>query len=154
PSPARRLEAARRLDESLFDIHRFTVVSTDYIKADARRADFLRACPDLVIVDEAHTCAAPTEHRGARHQRHALLEGLAAKPERHVILVTATPHSGNEDAFRSLLGLLEPEFAALPTDLSGAQNERHRRRLAAHLVQRRRADIEHYLDAETPFPSR
>jgi len=154
PSTARRLEAVRRLDESLFDIYPFTIVSTDYIKAEARRADFLRACPDLVIVDEAHTCAAPAEHRGARHQRHALLKGLAAKPGRHLILVTATPHSGKEDAFRSLLALLEPEFASFPTELSGPQNERHRRQLAGHLVQRRRADIERYLDAETPFPTR
>ncbi len=154
PSTARRLEAPCRLDESLFDIHRFVVVSTDYIKSDRRRDDFLRACPELVIVDEAHTCAAPINQRGARHQRHSLLKGLAADADRHLILVTATPHSGNEEAFRSLLALLDPEFATFPTDLSGAQNERHRTRLAAQFVQRRRADIEHYLDADTPFPER
>ena len=109
-----RLEAPCRLDESLFDIHPFVVVSTDYIKSDRRRDDFLRACPELVIVDEAHTCAAPIDQRGARHQRHSLLKGLAADADRHLILVTATPHSGNEEAFRSLLALLDPEFAALP----------------------------------------
>ena len=32
--------------------------------------------------------------------------------------------------------------------------EADRRRLAAHFVQRRRADIRHYLDADTPFPER
>ena len=154
PSTARRLEAGCRLDESLFDIHPFVIVSTDYIKSDRRREDFLRACPEMVIVDEAHTCAAPTEHRGTRHQRHILLQGLAAKSDRHLILVTATPHSGNEDAFRSLLSILDPAFAGLPADLAGPQNEPHRRRLAAHLVQRRRADIEHYLQTDTPFPSR
>jgi superfamily II DNA or RNA helicase len=154
PSTARRLEAPCRLDESLFDIHPFVVVSTDYIKSDRRRDDFLRACPELVIVDEAHTCAAPIDQRGARHQRHSLLKGLAADSDRHLILVTATPHSGNEEAFRSLLALLDPEFAMFPMDLSGAQNEPHRKRLAAQFVQRRRADIEHYLDADTPFPDR
>ena len=30
------------------------IVSTDFIKAERRRDDFLRACPELVIVDEAH----------------------------------------------------------------------------------------------------
>ena len=44
-------------------------------------------------------------------------------PERHVILVTATPHSGNEAAFRSLLGMLHADFANLPEDLAG-QRER------------------------------
>ena len=29
----------------------------DFIKSDRRREEFLRACPELVIVDEAHTCA-------------------------------------------------------------------------------------------------
>src|SRR5262249_33505360 len=85
---------------------------------------------------------------------HELLERLAADEHRHLILVTATPHSGKEDAFRSLLVLLDAGFADLPDDLSGAQNEAIRRRLARHLGQRRRADIRHYLDDETPFPDR
>ena len=45
-------------------------------------------------------------------------------------------------------------FANLPDDLSGKGNEQHRRQLAGHLVQRRRADIRSYLDADTPFPDR
>ena len=79
---------------------------------------------------------------------------LATHPERHIILVTATPHSGNEAAFRSLLGMLHADFANLPEDLWGRENEPHRRRLAAHFVQRRRADIRRYLDIDTVFPER
>src|SRR5262249_28178541 len=71
-----------------------------------------------------------------------------------LVLVTATPHSGNEAAFRSLLSLLKPEFVALPEDLTGAQHEQERRKLAAHFVQRRRGDIRTYLQADTPFPER
>jgi superfamily II DNA or RNA helicase len=153
PGTARRLEARCSVNQSLFDVYPYVIVSTDYIKSDRRREDFLRACPDLVIVDEAHTCAAAAE-RGPRHQRHHLLKGLAAKDTRHLILVTATPHSGKEDAFRSLLELLDASFVDLPSDLAGPANEAHRRKVAAHLVQRRRADIEHYLDADTPFPKR
>lgn len=130
------------------------IVSTDFIKSDRRRNEFLRTCPELVVVDEAHTCAYASEGRGGRHQRHQLVSGLAADENRHLVLVTATPHSGNEAAFRSLLTLLHPEFAHLPDDLAGRENEHHRRRLAAHFVQRRQGDIRHYLDAETPFPQR
>jgi hypothetical protein len=99
-------------------------------------------------------CAHDTEARTSKHQRHQLLSGLAANPDRHLILVTATPHSGNEGAFRSLLRLLNPGFADLPEDLTGKENEHHRRALAAHLIQRRRGDIKHYLDSDTPFPER
>jgi hypothetical protein len=70
------------------------------------------------------------------------------------VLVTATPHSGNEGAFRSLLTLLTPDFKNLPDDLSGPDKAIHRRRLAAHLVQRRRADLRHFLQRDTPFPER
>ena len=68
------------------------------------------------------------------------------------MLVTATPHSGNEEAFRSLLSLLDAEFANLPPDLERKEREGIRRKLARHLVQRRRADIRHYLDADTRLP--
>lgn len=154
PSTATRLERNTRLGESIFDIYPYVVVSTDYIKGDRRRDEFLRTCPELVIVDEAHTCAYAGEGRGGRHQRHQLVSGLAGDKTRHLILVTATPHSGNELAFRSLLALLDPDFADLPEDLTGSQNESHRRRLAAHFVQRRRPDIKAYLDTITPFPER
>ncbi|MDA2923115.1 DEAD/DEAH box helicase [Acidobacteria bacterium AH-259-L09] len=155
PSTARRLEQRRhRIDQSVFDVFPYLIVSTDYIKADRRRDEFLRSCPEMVIIDEAHTFAFAGTNRGSRHQRHQLLKGLAAREDRHLMLVTATPHSGKEDAFRSLLSFLRVDFANLPPDLTGPENERHRRRLAQHLVQRRRGDIVHFLNTDTPFPER
>jgi len=153
-STASRLERDCLLGQSLFDLHPFVVVSTDFIKSDRRRDEFLRTCPNLVVVDEAHTCAYGAIGRGGRHQRYELVKKLAAKPDRHLVLVTATPHSGDEEAFRSLLTFLDQDFANLPSELSGPENERHRRALAAHFAQRRRADIRHYLDTDTPFPER
>ncbi|MCX8005978.1 MAG: SNF2-related protein, partial [Burkholderiaceae bacterium] len=154
PGTAARLERRCALGQSLFEVYDHVIVSLDFIKSERRRAEFLRTCPELVIVDEAHTCAASIERRGSQHQRHALVSELAADRQRHLILVTATPHSGDEAAFRSLLALLDPAFAELPDDLSGPQHEPQRRRLAAHFVQRRRGDIRHYMQAETPFPRR
>lgn len=153
-STARRLERNLRADQSIFDAHPFVVVSTDFIKSERRRHEFLRTCPEFVIVDEAHTCAAAVEGRGTSHQRFLLLSELLKDKDRHLVLVTATPHSGNEGAFRSLLSLIDPAFADLPEDLSGPEKTFHRRRLAAHLVQRRRADLRHFLQRNTPFPER
>jgi superfamily II DNA or RNA helicase len=153
-STASKLERNCRLGQSLFERYPFVIVSTDFIKSDRRRDEFLRTCPELVLVDEAHTCAYGGEGRGGRHQRYQLVSSLAADTSRHLILVTATPHSGNEEAFRSLLTFLDKEFRNLPEELTGREHEQDRRRLAAHFVQRRRGDIRSYLHADTPFPER
>lgn len=154
PGTAGRLERHLRIGESLFDHYPYVVVSMDYIKADRRRDEFIRTCPELVIVDEAHGCAYADIQRGGRHQRNRLINSIAQDPNRHLILVTATPHSGKEEAFRSLLSFLDTSFIDLPPDLAGTQNEPYRRKLAAHFVQRRRADIRYYMKTDTPFPNR
>ena len=158
-STIQRLERDLPLGVSVFERHPFTVVSTDFIKAVRRAEDFALKCPELVIVDEAHGCTlagggAPGGASRGRQQRHDLLRRLSADPERHLVLVTATPHSGNEEAFRSLLGLLDDDFADLPADLDRAEREGVRRRLARHLVQRRRGDVRRYLETDTAFPER
>lgn len=146
---ARRLEDSIPPGESIFAIHHHTVVSLDYIKSESRRDRFLHTCPELVIVDEAHTCAATKQ---GRHQRYELLRALAESPTRHMVLLTATPHSGDESAFFRLLGLLDPAFERLET---ADQEERKslRNRLAAHLVQRQRPDINEWHEGEL-FPRR
>lgn len=146
---AARLERGLPLNESIFSVHAFTVVSLDYIKSDRRRHDFIRACPEFVIVDEAHTC---TNTGRGRHQRYELLRALADDAGRHLVLLTATPHSGDETAFFHLLGLLDREFERLQ-ELTGDARERLRQRLAGHLVQRQRPDINRWMDSRV-FPDR
>lgn len=149
PSTVRRLERQCIGGESIFERFPITVVSTDFIKSDRRRNEFLRTCPDLVIVDEAHTCVADGGFGGkARTQRYDLVRALAQDASRHLLLVTATPHSGKDEAFRNLIGLLDPALHDLDLDQT-----KGRELLARHLVQRRRADIRQFLDEETPFPS-
>jgi len=118
-----RLERDLPLGVSVFDRHRFTIVSTDFIKSARRAEDFILKCPEFVIVDEAHGCTLAGGVGRGRQQRFELLRRIAADASRHLLLVTATPHSGNEDAFRSLLSLLDVEFADLPTDLDRAGRE-------------------------------
>ncbi|MBE9012855.1 DEAD/DEAH box helicase, partial [Pseudanabaenaceae cyanobacterium LEGE 13415] len=138
-------------DHHIFSYYRHVIVSLDYAKSERRRASFLTHCPDLVIVDEAHTCARPGGQNSAQQQRHQLVRDVAAKVERHLVLMTATPHSGIEESFLSLLGLLRPEFEQFNLD---ALTEQQRDRLASHFVQRRRADVKQWLGEDTPFPER
>ena len=152
-STASDLERRCQYGQSIFERFPFVVVSTDFIKADRRRNEFLDQAPELIIVDEAHDCAGVGTSKGAT-QRFEVVSGLSRDPNRHLILLTATPHSGKPESFRNLLSLLDPKFAELPEDLSGDVNEKHRRQLAQHFVQRRRSDIEHYTGEETPFPER
>ncbi|WP_303786290.1 helicase-related protein [Azovibrio restrictus] len=146
---ANRLERGLPANQSIFEAYPFTVVSLDYIKSDRRRDEFQRACPECVIVDEAHTC---TYSGQGRQQRYTLLKGLADNPERHLILLTATPHSGDEEAFYNLLGLLKPEFKELK-DIPSDSRRPLREQLANHFVQRRRPDIEEWQDSSV-FPER
>ena len=68
-----------------------------------------------------------------------------------MVLLTATPHSGKEEEFRSLLGLLNPTFEKLDVVSS---NETERKEIAKHFIQRRRGDVLKWLDEETKFPQR
>ena len=149
---ATRLERGLRPDESIFEVYPYTVVSLDYIKSDRRRDDFLRACPEFVIVDEAHTCV--QSNTNTRHQRYQLLRGLAeSQPRRNMVFLTATPHSGDDTAFHNLLGLLEPRFVQLAEMPEGVDRESLRLELARHFVQRRRGDIAEWRD-QAGFPVR
>ena len=70
---------------------------------------------------------------GRQHRRYELLRDLAKGPTGDIILTTATPHSGIEESFRSLLGLLDADFDA------DEETEVPRRRLSPHIIQRRSA---------------
>ena len=148
----RRLERKVPAGESIFHVYRHTVVSLDYIKSDIRRDEFTRVCPEFVIVDEAHTCV--RSHAGAPHQRYKLLRKLArSRPKRNILLLTATPHSGNDEAFHNLLGLVDERFEFLREMPEGQERDDLRRELGRHFVQRRRGDIEEWQDA-VGFPER
>ena len=138
-------------DRHIFEYYRHIVVSLDYAKAERRLNSFLTHCPDLVIVDEAHTCAVSGGHSSGQQQRHQLIKLIAQKTNQNLILLSATPHSGIEQSFLSILGLLKPEFASF--DLNSL-NESQRDQLASHFIQRRRADVKQWLGDETPFPER
>ena len=100
------LERKLQGDISVFKHYPYQVISIDYIKLKdklGRREMFMNDCPELVIVDEVHTCARPA---GKGDQlRYDLLKEVSSRPDRHIVLLTATPHSGKDEEFQSLIGL-------------------------------------------------
>lgn len=139
-------------DRSVFYHVPYQVISIDYIKADKRRGIFLIDCPEFVIVDEAHTCALPEGSKSkSQQQRHALLHEIAEDTKRHLLLLTATPHSGKDQEFTSLLGLLNPAFRNLNFE---EIEQSERRKIAKHFIQRKRENIKRWLNQVTPFPER
>ena len=136
---------------SIFSYYPVQVVSIDFVKGDRKRDNFLQHCPDFVIVDEAHGSASAAGTNSNQHERHELLKDLAASPTRHLVLLTATPHSGIPESFRSLLALLRPEFSTYEVT---SLTEPQRIELARHFVQRTRKDIEKDWEAEHCFPKR
>lgn len=149
---ASRIEREVPHGTSLMDHFPIIVVSLDYIKSERHREHFLSIAPECIVVDEAHTCAASGQGKQLRFE---LLQRLAANEERHLIMLTATPHSGDETAFYNLISLLNPKFAELQNRTSA--NDPLRQELARHFVQRRRKDITEWqaeTNERTGFPRR
>lgn len=160
PSTVNRLMRSVPFGSNVYEHFPYLVISTDFIKQKTRRDEFALHCPELVIVDEAHTCVASAGvgKSSQAHLRYALLRKLADNPGRHLVLLTATPHSGDDVAWQSLIGLLDDRLGDLPADLSGRDREDDRKLLAKFMIQRQRADIREYLRGDfredTPFPER
>lgn len=148
---ATALEHNLRTHENIFRAYPFQVISIDYIKSGNKRQVFLDHCPEMIIVDEAHTCAKPAGANHSQQLRHDLLFELSRKSGKHLIMLTATPHSGKQEEFQSLLEILKPEFGQMDITRS---TEAQRKEVAQSFVQRRRADIIKWLDEETRFPDR
>ena len=146
-----RLDREIQGDISVYQYYPYQIISIDFIKSESRREVFINECPRMVVVDEAHACARPAGASKAQQQRFALIHDIASKPDQHLVMLTATPHSGKPAEFHSLLGLLKPEFEDLDLPNSSQQE---RRTLARHFTQRRRADVEKWMGEDTPFPVR
>jgi len=139
---------------NVFNYYPYQVVSIDYVKNGSQKMPaFLKDIPDLVIVDEAHTCTKNLDFKkvSQSQQRYELLEKITKNDQQHLILLTATPHSGKDGEFKSLLGLVNTEFETYDfSDLLTSE----KRKVAAHFIQRKRKSILKWLDEENPFPTR
>jgi superfamily II DNA or RNA helicase len=149
PATIGQLERRTPPGRTIYEYNPVQVISIDFIKQERNKSIFLLYAPELLIVDEAHSVTpGPGQNR---HLRYDLVRKLARNQKRHLLLLTATPHSGIAESFQKLLGLLNPvfedgEFTSLETE--------KRVQLARHFVQRTRSDITSRWEAETCFPRR
>lgn len=150
---AKRLESQVPPGQTLLSIFPFLVISLDYVKTDKHRATFFAMNFRCIVVDEAHTC---TQTDTGRQLRFETLQKLSEDSERHMLFLTATPHSGKDDAFYNLLSLLDKKFLGLK-NLTKNDNPL-RKELAEQFVQRRRKDIQEWNvdenEAKVGFPRR
>jgi len=96
------------------------IASIDYAKRDNVRERVWQQRWDLLIIDEAHKCSARTASRGKGRQptvvatkRYELASRLASQVD-HLLLLTATPHHGDEDRFGHFLRLLDQDLFPEP----------------------------------------
>lgn len=137
-----------------FNYYPYQVISIDYVKnGTTKMPAFIKDVPHLVIVDEAHTCTKNLDFKktSQSQQRYELLEKVASNKSQNLVLLTATPHSGKDGEFKSLLGLINPEFETYDfSDLTTSE----KKKVADQFIQRKRKSIEKWLGEDTPFPKR
>jgi superfamily II DNA or RNA helicase len=109
--------------------HSQVITSLDYAKQDDVRERVWQQSWDLLIIDEAHKCSAYTKHSSQRSpqvektKRYELAEKLTARPDQSVLLLTATPHHGDEDRFAHFLRLVDPDLFPEPHKLPAKATE-------------------------------
>ena len=138
--------------QSPWEAHDICIASVDYLKL--HRHAVLQYDWDLAIVDEAHLCARPHAAPGQVSRdmlRYEFASDLAERVK-HLLLLTATPHSGYTDSYASLLAMIEP---GLVGEAAGS-TQIHRKAARKYVCQRRRRDIEEWFASEqrSPFPRR
>ncbi|MGE0417913.1 MAG: helicase-related protein, partial [Acetobacteraceae bacterium] len=129
----RAQRGAMALGGNPFDTVALCLTSPDFAKQDAVLTDLERTSWDLVIIDEAHHIAGSPHGTGEETRRRRLAEVLAERCD-GLLLLTATPHDGDDARFASLIALLDPSLVDGQGRLLDRAYRRHViRRLKAHL---------------------
>ena len=104
------LVAATPLSENPFQEYPRLIVRMDQIaRNDPLLAHLARTEWDVVVVDEAHKMAAHYFGGELKTTKRYQLGQLLGRITRHLLLMTATPHSGKEEDFQAFLALLDPD---------------------------------------------
>jgi hypothetical protein len=95
---------------SVFDHHPLLIARMDQLaRSDELAAVLEHSEWDLVVVDEAHRMSAHYFGRELKTTRRYELGRMLGRVCRHLLLMTATPHAGNETDFQLFSGLLDAD---------------------------------------------
>lgn len=107
------------------------ISSIDYAKQTDVRDRVWQQRWDLVVIDEAHKCSAYTkrvagqENKVERTKRYQLAERLSEQCD-HLLLLTATPHHGDDDRFAHFLRLIDRDLFPEPHRLGNEATQLRR----------------------------
>ena len=110
--------------------NRLAIISLDTLRQERMQDYLFEAEPyDLVVFDEAHKLSARYESDGTiyKSKRYELAERIANQ-QKNLLLLTATPHMGKDDAYYFLWRLLLPEHLAAQnafTRLTDKEKSKH-----------------------------
>ena len=102
------LDSHTNLD--VFETHPFLIARMDHLARNEHLLDRLRNSEwDLVVVDEAHRMGVRSFGGKIERTKRFQLGELLGEVSRHLLLMTATPHSGKEEDFQLFLTLLDKD---------------------------------------------
>jgi superfamily II DNA or RNA helicase len=93
---------------NVFDAHPLLIARMDQLsRSDELKDKLERSDWDLVVVDEAHRMSAHYFGSELKTTKRYQLGQLLGRVTRHLLLMTATPHSGKQEDFQLFLALLD-----------------------------------------------
>lgn len=131
--------------------NRLAIVSLDTLRQERMQECLFEAQPyDLIVFDEAHKLSANYEADGTvrKSKRYELAEKIAAQ-EKNLLLLTATPHMGKDDAYYFLWRLLLPEHLAAQKAFSRMSESEK----SNHLLRRMKEEMVNF-EREPIYPPR
>jgi Superfamily II DNA/RNA helicases, SNF2 family len=122
--------------------HQQIVTSMAFLRQEEFREELDEAFWDVVVVDEAHKAA----KRGESPSKSSKMVERVADNSDSLLLLSATPHDGKGEAFRSLIEYIDPFLVAEDQDLS--------KEAADRVMMRRGKQTIYDDDGERIFPNR
>lgn len=131
--------------------NRLAIISLDTLRQERMQDCLLEAQSyDLVVFDEAHKLSARYESDGTedKSKRYKLAEQIADQ-QKNLLLLTATPHMGKDDAYYFLWRLLLPEYLAAQNAFSRLTDKEK----SKHLLRRMKEEMITF-DGQPIYPPR